>query len=121
MVLKRGDNFGTGNGVQGIVNSVLEMECFEKLGPRSRAVISTAPIKILAAPVVFDIEKAAKEKNMPVDFRDPRIDASIAAGLRQKTFELLKEARGEQDALLGITELRPNPGARRRTGRRSYR
>jgi hypothetical protein len=120
MTVKRGDNSRENFGVVAAVNSAFEMECFEKLGPRTRAAISTAPIKILAAPIVRDIEKAGEERNVVYDFTNPRLDASIADGVRRKTYELLSLERSEEEALAGMSPLRPRAGSVRR-GKRIYR
>lgn len=126
MTAKRGDNAGNHKGIVGRVDAIFEMECFEQLGPMARQAIVESPLKVLAAPIVIDIRKfeeelreKKKDPELVLDLQSPRLDASVANGIRSDSLRVVCIDRNEQDARDGMRPLRPLRPARH--GRRIYR
>lgn len=124
MVLKRGSNTGNHSGVTGNVPAVLDLAALDDLGPSTRSVITSAPIKMLAYPVMMQImdrnDQIEKENEAIVaaggthlkpylDPKDPRLDEVIANGLLRYQLDLLAAEREIEFATAGIIPLRARP------------
>lgn len=123
MVLKRGSNTGNHAGITGAVPSVFDLAALEDLGPRVRAVIVNAPIKMLAYPILKQImdrntviekenEQSAKFGGVQrpyLDPMDPQLDDFLAKQLLKFNFDLLLKDRELEFATAGVIPLRPRP------------
>jgi hypothetical protein len=137
MVLRRGSNIGIGTpGAQALVPGYMELASMEDLGPKTRAAIDHAPIKILATSIVsqiIDVNEKIYEQNITLaeegkpqrpylDPKSPDLDARLANGVLSHQVDLLHQDRSIEDAMAGVIPLRARPSPKSmREQRRSER
>lgn len=81
----------------GYVMGADEVAAFDRFGPLAQAMFREAPIKILCAPVLYQLELAGL---------DPlKIDGHIAAVLRSELSIMMRGDRSAHDVALGFRPL----------------
>jgi len=94
-------------GVIGAASVEAESEAFDALGPMLRTVLRDAPVKVLAAPIMREVQA------MRIDPRDPAVDATLACNLAHNIEMLLRVDRSAQDAAAAMHPLQAKRGRRR--------
>ena len=109
-----------------------EMNAFDQLGPITRDVLHNSPIRYSAACLVKQLKDVEAERRLQlpshvrhlyrIDPRDPKVDTSVANGIKAQNLEVLLRDRSEHDANIGVIPLVPNIGVKSlREQRRSLR
>lgn len=109
----RQSNAGTIQAPQALAEIGAEMAALDALGPLTRRAITEAPIAVLAAPILAQIQTHNAKGGRQVDVREAEVDRHLALAVGRLCYSIIAKDRDEHDAVLGLRPLRARRVRRR--------